>query len=514
LRTACRFDLIDSTTVTNLQTNSAFTRASLGTLLSALVASCTLTPPPQTPGIVEEIQSLESYGGSWRDSAMVTTDSLWWAKVGGDELVELVEVLRQDSLVLTEARLQAQQSQERALQARGSRSPAASASVNAGTMRLPGADGEGMWSEDYATSLNASFDLDVFGKLRASQRAAQLNAMAAALSFQATEQREIAALAKSWVSATTLQRRLELAREIADSFHSTYELTDQRYRAGSTSSTASDVQITLQNLDTALVDIPELATQLQTQLLAIDEQLARMPGETSLAFDDHFQPDYGVAVAIGRPASLLANRPDVAAAELRYRAALEDVGAARASLYPAISLSAALTFQSDSPADMFDWDEYIANLAGALIQPVFQGGRLKSQVRLEQARADELATAFARSTLSAVIDVETSLANLTGLGEQHDRLKEAVASAQISNDIAQTRYRQGLASIFAVLETQRSLNNAQQNLILTEQALLNAQIDLFLSLGGDWSGLPSPGQLNLQPVHDTGNNDVSEHEER
>ncbi|MEO1035915.1 MAG: efflux transporter outer membrane subunit [Pseudomonadota bacterium] len=465
---------------------SALARTLSGVLAAVLATSCSLTPSPETPEIVQGIEALPTFDGASERSTDESSRLGWWAAVGGDELGEYVDVLRKDSLVLAEARLQALQSRELTRQARSARLPSASASVDATSTRVPGPNENGIYTEDYTGSLAASFDTDVFGGLRASERAAQLNALAAELTYRATEQREIATLAKNWVSAATLQRRLDLANSIAESFRATYELTDQRYRAGSSSSSASDVQIALQNYDTARVDIPDLATQLATQLLAIDEQLVRLPGQTAAAFQGQFQPEYNAAALLGQPASLLANRPDVAAAELRYRAALEDVGAARANLYPALSLTAALTFQSETPSDLFDWGEHIGSLASALVQPVFQGGRLRSQVRLDQARAEELAAAFARTTLGAVIDVEIALANLAGLDEQRERLIAAVTSARISDDIAQSRYRQGLTSILAVLETQRGLNTAQQNLILIEQALLNAQIDLFLGLGGVW----------------------------
>ncbi len=450
------------------------------------MASCALTPPAVTPSVVEQVQSLESFERTLNGDQPVTPDTQWWIRVGGDELDELVAVLRQDSLLLVESRLQAEQAFERALQARSGRFPAATSSAEGAETRSPSLGGGFTQSGTYTAGLVAGFDTDVFGRLRSTERSALLNATATEFSYRAAEQREIAILAKNWVSAATLQRRLELARENAESFRATYELTNQRYRAGSPSSSASDVQIALQNVDIALVDIPDLATQLETQLLVIDEQLARLPGASAATFKGRIESTYSVYVPLGQPARLLSTRPDVAAAELRYRAALEDVGVARASLYPAVTLSVAFTYRADSLDDLFDWGQHIASLASALTQPVFQGGRLKSKVRLERARAEELATAFARATLAAVIDVETTLAQLVGLSEQRDRLVNAVASAKTSNDIAQSRYRQGLASILAVLETQRSLNNAQRNLILSEQALLNAQIDLFLSLGGDW----------------------------
>ena len=192
------------------------------------------------------------------------------------------------------------------------------------------------------------------------------------------------------------------------------------------------------------------------------------------------------SVPVGLPSALLASRPDVAAAELRYRAALEDVGAARADLYPMLTLTASLTFQDTNLSDLFDWDDYLANLAGSLTQPIFQGGRLRSAVRLQKAEADELAAVFARTSLNALLDVETALAEQRGFAEQVLRLRDAVKSAAIADELAQTRYRQGLETLLSVLETQRSLNNARESLILTEQSLLRARIDLYLSLGGVW----------------------------
>lgn len=455
--------------------------------LSATAAGCALTPPPQTPRLVGEIRTSERFHLSRPPTSATADMTAWWLDVGGNELDELVSVLRRDSLVLREARLQADQALAAARIARGQRLPSIAAIAEAGANRAPGLDGDFSWSETYTAGLLLDFNTDVFGGLRASERSAKLNLIASELAIQASEQREIAILARNWVSAATLQRRLDLARRTANSFRATYELTNQRYEAGSTSVSASDVQIAKQNLETALVDIPQIDAELSQQWLVMDEQLARMPGETGTSFAGEFVLSEPFEVPVGRPAALLSNRPDVAIAELRYLAALEDVGSARALLYPALSVSASLTFMADAPGELFDWERHIASLANALTAPIFQGGRLKAQVRLETARAEELATAFARTALAAVVDVEFALAELAGLHEQKVRLEAALETAKVSNELAQGRYRQGLISILAVLETQRSLNAAEQNIILTDQAIANARIDLFLSLGGDWT---------------------------
>ncbi len=468
----------------SLRRHILFTSLAFG----AAVGGCSLTPSPQTPHLVSEIRTSERFYQARSATLMPSEAAAWWRDVGGDELDELVRVLRRDSLTLREARLQADQALEVARIARGQRLPSIAAIGEAGANRTPGPNGDFSWSEAYAARFLLDFSTDVFGGLRAAERSAKLNAQASEFSIRAVEQREIAVLARNWVSAATLRRLVDLARRTAGSFRATYELTNQRYEAGSTSVSASDVQIARQNLETSFADIPQIEADLAQLYLVIDEQLARLPGETETSFAGVFVLSGTFEAPLGRPAAMLSGRPDVAIAELRYLAALEDVGAARAVLYPALSLSASLTFMADAPGELFDWDRHIASLANSLTAPIFQGGRLKSQVRLEKARAEELANAFARTALSAVVDVEIALAELAGLQEQRSRQEAALETAKLSNELAQGRYRQGLISILAVLETQRSLNVAEQSIILTEQAIANARIDLFLSLGGEWTG--------------------------
>ncbi|MDJ0751143.1 MAG: efflux transporter outer membrane subunit [Woeseiaceae bacterium] len=456
--------------------------------LPGWLAGCTLTPAADVPEVVKRIGSEESFDSA----AAAEADDVagWWRRIGGDELDTMVASLRKDSPVLKEARSQALQATERAIQAGAPRTPSIGYSVETLRSRSPDFSGAFSWTESYSAGFNAGFETDVFGGLRANERAAKLASIAAELSYQATEQLEIARLSRNWVSATTLRSHLALAATTAESLRDTYELTAARFRAGSRNTTASDVLIARQNLDSALVDIPELQIQLRKQLLVIDEQLARSPGDSQRQIVSTNLPDPRATAPVGNPASLLTNRPDVAAAELRYRAALEDVGAARASLFPAISLTAAVTLQGESPGD-FSWGDYIGSLSQSLTGPLFQGGRLRSQVRLEQAEADELATAYARTALAAITDAEIALTELAGLRDQLARAKTAVETSRKSNDLARNRYRQGLSSILVVLETQRSLDNAQLALILIKQALLNAEIDLFLSMGGDWTGIES-----------------------
>ena len=309
-----------------------------------ILAGCALTPDAKRPVTISSIERLEGY-----TSTDVTSDAsepnAWWRAMGDAEINSLVNELRIESLSLKETRLQIEQVRELALQAGSFRLPSVNGSTDiSGTGSKP-TNGSFDFNDAYGLGLSADFNADIFGGLRSTERSAILQAKAAELSFFAFEQQEVALLVRNWVAASTLKRQLALAKETAESFRTTYELTDKRYRAGSTDISASDAQIARQNYDSALVDIPDLQTQLTVQLFEIDEQLARLPGETAPKFVGAADLGRDLKLPVGAPVDLLANRPDVAAAELSYRAALEDVGAARADLYPALTLSSSLTFQ-------------------------------------------------------------------------------------------------------------------------------------------------------------------------
>lgn len=452
-----------------------------------LLQGCALTPDAITPTIVEQVSSQDTYqfarASTANENASQTT---WWIDIAGSGLADGVERLRSHNFDLLEVRERARQAELRARQAQGNRLPSAGGDLGASYGRGPVLPSGFEWDDSYSLGLTASFNTDIFGQLRARARSAELSAQTARLNALATEHQLITLLTQSWVNAATLQRRLDLAVEIADSFQVTYELTDERYDTGSRNTSASDVQIARQNLEAALADIPDLETQLTAQLIQIDLLLALAPGGTAERFEANLDLERTVKSPQGLPADLLTARPDVAAAGLSYTAALEDIGAARADLFPGLTLTTALSFQGEEPGDVLDFDDVIASLAASLTQPIFQGGRLRTEVDIQRSEAMALSSAYARAALTALSEVETALVQQAGLIAELEQLDAALRSAQISNQIAQDRYRQGLIPLLSVLETQRSLNAARLNIILTEQALIQARINLHQSLGGQW----------------------------
>ena len=462
-------------------------RAALAILPASFIGACTVAPKFEQPKLVATIAERPSYvskaGQPPEPAAHVAH---WWTTMGGEELSTLVTGLDADNLDLSAARRRLDQARSLTRQARASRLPSISLSVDGGQIRTPTPSGDAVWDETYSLSGAASWDLDVFGGLRNAERAARLDAQASALSAEALFHLLTAELTRAYINAWTLARRIEISEQSAASFAETASITEGRYRAGSAQTSALDVQIARQNQASAEAAIPELKALLTVQQHAIDILLARPPGQTQLAFTTPPEAVGLPALSAGAPADLLRRRPDVAAAELAYRAALADVGTARAQRLPSLSLSGTISRQTADASDLFDPEALISNLTAGLFAPLFQGGRLKAQLSLTQAAAEELAANYALSALEAAIDVENALVLEDAYDEQLALRQASLTAAELSDRIARDRYASGQTTILTVLETQRALNTARQDLVIAEQTRLDARIDLHLALGGDW----------------------------
>lgn len=463
-------------------------------LAALLLAACALTPPYEPPETVAAVAAAEDFHNERPAAADESRVSqlYWWRSIGGSELERLVEALVDSNLDLSAAEARIDQARALSRQARAGRLPSVGVSAETGGLKLLDPE-ELPWSDTYSASLSASWNTDIFGGLRKAERAARLRADAAQLSENALRQALTAELARAYVAAYALEHDIEIARALARSFENTASLSDQRYRAGSQAVNALDVQIARQNAASASAAVPTLEAQYLIQVQAIDVLLARAPGTTALSFTGLPEMRGLDPLPAGAPVEILSARPDVALAEAEYRAGLNDIGVARADLYPDISLNGVLT-QASSPANVLGAETLILNLFAEAFAPIYEGGRRRAEVRRAEAAARILSAEFESAALNAVRDVEAALA-LEDAGVRTIALRDvSLNAAQLSDRIASERYAAGQVGLLTVLETRRALDAARQDLVAAEEARLNARIDLHLALGGAWFNDPAEEQ--------------------
>lgn len=455
--------------------------------MGGVAASCVSQSVPEPPELIEALDAREAYvfAPLAAIDAQGLPQSVPWEVLGGAELVGLIARTESESLSVLGARARIAQAAALVREARSGLLPSISQSFSIGTSRSRDQTGEFSWDDTFGLTGSMSWDADLFGGQRRAVDAARLRHAASRLA-EADAQRQVsAAVARAYVAAWSLARQIEIAKALVDSFRETEAVTDARYRAGSRTTSALDVQIARQNLAAARASLPALEAQYAGQLIVIDVLLGQTPGGTALTFEAALDHAVFAVLDPGLPADLLRRRPDVALAELNYRAAIADVDTARARLRPSLTLSGSLINQTSDLDQLFDPEEILADLTSSLLAPVYQGGRLRAGVERAEASAEEVSLAYVDAILTALSEVERALLDESAAVEQVARTSESLAAAQLSEQLSTERYASGQVSLLNLLETRRALNTARQELVQAHERRLIARIDLYTALGGN-----------------------------
>jgi NodT family efflux transporter outer membrane factor (OMF) lipoprotein len=192
-------------------------------------------------------------------------------------------------------------------------------------------------------------------------------------------------------------------------------------------------------------------------------------------------------IAPGMPAALLVRRPDIAGAEAQLAAANADVAVARAALLPSISLTGSAGLASNVLLNFLNAPTAALAIGASVLQPIFDGGRLHAQVDVAASRERELVENYRKFILAALSDVESALAAGSRSVDQEVLQEQVVVQSRLALQLAEVRYRQGADDLLTVLDAQRTLFQAEDQLAQIRLARLQASVGLFKALGGGWN---------------------------
>lgn len=444
----------------------------------AILVSCSPFTPvdvPDAPGRLPEAYSL--FSGELDYSLP------WWESVGLPELSRLIDEALSNGFTLKEAWARLRQARALAVQAGAERYPDLTGSASADFTRRRSeitANGSEA-SESYALGLVSSYELDLWGRIRSQREAALFNVKASAADLQTANITVAAEVADRWVRIISLRlQKLLLDEQLANNL-TFLELIELRFRNGMVS--ALDVYQQKQAVENVRARIPlvEAETQLLMHELAV---LIGRPPRSELGLTRMDLPVIGRLPAVGLPADLLANRPDVRAAGMRLKAADWQVAAARANRLPALRFIADGQY-GGSDLDLL-FETWLLRLAANLTAPIFDGGRRAAEVDLTRAQADENLWAYRRTVLTAVKEVEDALTSETRQRELIKVLEAAKAAARKGLDEAISRYRRGLSDYLPVLTQLLTVQDLERNLISQQEQLILFRVGLYRALGGGW----------------------------
>ncbi|HTN94740.1 MAG TPA: efflux transporter outer membrane subunit [Gallionella sp.] len=337
--------------------------------------------------------------------------------------------------------------------------------------------------------VGATWELDVWGRLRYGRNAAQEAYASTQADFEYARQSLAATTARSWFTASEAWLQLQTAEEMVKSAQQLVTLAEKRQQVGS--GAEQDVMLARANLGKFEDNVAQYRLAYSQALRALELLLGRYPAAELKARQD--LDAFPGPVPVGMPLEMLERRPDMVAAERRVAAAFDRVGEAKAARLPRISLNASVADISSEVLQLkTDYENPSSGVGGRIVAPIYQGGALDTQVEIRTIEQKEAVAQYARMALSAIGDVENALAAEQTLAERVQLLQRIVADNQRALDLVQTSYRIGKTDLRSVEQQQLNLFAARLALLGVQSDQLRQRVNLHLALGGSFESASTP----------------------
>jgi len=420
----------------------------------------------------------------------------WWKVLEDPVLDDLIEAALAQNNNLKIAGLRVLESQAALNIALGNRYPQAQVALGDATAVGTSENASPGGSQDFVqTNLgaSASWEIDFWGRFRRGIEAADAQLLASIASYDDLLVLLTAQVADTYAALRAIEEQLKLARDSADIQQNSFDIVQVLYRNGE-SSELDALQARTQLIGT-LATIPNLELQLKQTENALAALLGMAPADmTDILGGEGRLPDLPDTIAIGVPADLLRQRPDVRQAELNALASNALVGVAEADLYPSFSLNGFLGLSANDEIDgnLFSSDSLTYSAGAAFVWPFLNYGRIENNIRVQDARLQQALIQYRETVIQAAREAENAMVSLTGTRQQDELLGEGVATARRSAEISLLRYQEGFADYQRVLDSQQALFTQQQRYAANRGAVLQSLIAVYRSLGGGWQTSTRP----------------------
>ncbi len=453
-------------------------RVARAAVLLFAVAGCATTSAPPQPEVGVPV--------AWREAptpvpATVPLD--WWRAFDSAELADLIGAALAGSPDLAAAVERVKQAEAQVRVAGASLFPTLDLGITSVRRDTHPDQGPSINVDTTNGVLNASYEIDLWGRLADGVRAADSSLLASRYDLEAVRLTLVAGVATAYFDLLSLRDRLALARENVATAERVLAVVESRVRNGA----ATPLDLVRQRATTIAqrAAIPPLELQERQTLSA----LAILIGRTPAGFDVTGRSVVALGIpeiAPGLPADLLVRRPDIAAAEAQLLGANANLAVARAALLPSITLSGSVGLASGA-LFAFGNPATIVSAAAALAQPIFDGERRGAEVGGAEARERELVENYRRAILAAFADVENALVATSRNAQQEALQGQVRGEAREALRLAEVRYRAGADDLLVVLDAQRTLFAAQDQLAQARRARLQAAVSTYRALGGGWT---------------------------
>ena len=413
-------------------------------------------------------------------------DQKWWEVFQDKQLQDLIHAALQQNYDVRIAATRILQAQAQAGITRADQLP----TISAGAQSVDQRSARQKFFPAFETNahqvdLSLAWDLDFWGKYRRATESARGNLLATQWAREAVITTLVSDVAAAYFQLRELDLELEISRRTLASRKDSLQITQMLANGGATS--MHDVRQAEQLVFTAAGTIPDLERRIEQQENFISTLLGNNPGPIARGTKLTEQP-HMPEVPAGLPSSLLERRPDIRQAEAQLIAANAQIGVAKADYFPQINLTASSGFQSSALTSLFTGPAGMWNFGGSLAQPLFAGGRIRSNVKFTEARQQEAALVYQQTIQQAFRGVSDALIEYRKDKEFRGQQQQLALSAQDAARLSEMRYRGGTTSYLEVLTNETNYFNAELGLAQAQLNELLGLVRIYRNLGGGWQG--------------------------
>jgi multidrug efflux system outer membrane protein len=447
-----------------------------------------------TPSSRERLQSAIPIPVSWQQASTsraldVAALPTWWTRFNDPVLNELIAGALRASPDMRSALSRIAEFRARRGIERSALFPSLDANISGGRTRTTNRDTDiTATNESYAASLDASWQVDLFGRQRQTLAAAAADLAQTEENYYGAQASLAADVASAYITLRSAEAQLTVVQQSLGTRSETVQLTQWREKAGT--GNALDTQQSLTTLELARAAIPAL----QLTIAQTRNQLALLSGLPPGALDPlltapHDIPSAPQGLALGIPAEMLRQRPDVRAAERGLEAAFARTESARRQRLPALTLSGSIGVEALSAGRLFNPATTVVNLLGGLTAPIFDAGRIRQTITIQRELEQQSLNVYASTVLTALSEVENALIAVQRTTERLDILNRATAAAREAATLSTLQYQAGQVDLLVSLDAQRTLLDLEQQSVTTAANRASAYVQLYKALGGGWSAL-------------------------
>ncbi len=454
-------------------------------LITLLLSGCAVGPNYKRPSV----NVPGTYRGAMAPEATQPAaeslgDQKWWEVFQDKQLQDLIHTALQQNYDVRIAATRILQAQAQVGVTRADQLP----SVSAGAQAVNERSARAKQFPQFETSTNQvdlslAWELDFWGKYRRATESARANLLATEWAREAVITTLVSDVAAAYFQLRELDLELEISRRTLASRRDSLRITQMLANGGATS--MLDVRQAEQLVFTAAGTIPDLERRIEQQENFISTLLGNNPGPVARGTKLTEQP-HAPEIPAGLPSSLLERRADIRQAEAQLIAANAQIGVAKAAYFPQINLTASGGYQSSALTSLFSGPAGLWSFGGSLVQPIFAGGRIRSNVKFTEARQQEAALVYQQTIQQAFRGVSDSLVEYRKDREFREQQEQLAFSAQDAARLSETRYRGGATSYLEVLTNETNYFDAELGLAQAQLNELLGLVRIYRNLGGGW----------------------------